>query len=103
MNAPYSYYVPKTLEHINIHPDSIEQLLIAASGLKDTEGKRLGSTMSYKVLSNEFLNKYVYPIEAWVQQILDGKNAEVLSLYDENHILKEELKALQTEVERLRR
>jgi len=88
---------------MNIHPDSVEQLLIAASSLKDNEGRHLGSTMSYRVLSNEFLKDYVYPVEAWIQHILNGKDVAALSLYDENHILKEELKVARTEIERLRR
>lgn len=59
---------------MNLHPDSVEQLLIAASNLKDEEGRHYGSTMMYKVLSNEFLEKYVHPTEAWITKILYEKN-----------------------------
>jgi len=59
---------------MNIHPDSIEQLLIAASNLKDEEGRFYGSTMMYKVLSNEFINEYVKPTEEWINKMLYSKD-----------------------------
>jgi len=59
---------------MNLHPDSIEQLLIAASNMKDEDGRLHGSTMMYKVLSNEFLNEYVKPTEEWINKILNGKD-----------------------------
>jgi len=59
---------------MNLHPDSIEKLLIAANDLKDVDGRHLGSTMMYKVLSNEFLRKYVQPTEEWINKILYTKD-----------------------------
>jgi len=58
---------------MNLHPDSIEKLLIAANDLKDVDGRHLGSTMMYKVLSNEFLREYVQPTEEWINKMLYTK------------------------------
>jgi phosphoribosylpyrophosphate synthetase len=55
---------------MNLHPDSIESLLIAASTLKDEDGNKVSSLIMYEIFSQDFLNQYVRPIDFLVNKIL---------------------------------
>lgn len=55
---------------MNLHPDSIESLLIAASTLKDEDGNKISSLIMYEIFSQDFLNQYVRPIDFLVNKIL---------------------------------
>jgi hypothetical protein len=55
---------------MNLHPDSIESLLIAASTLKDEDGNKVSSLIMYEIFSQDFLDQYVRPIDFLVNKIL---------------------------------
>lgn len=55
---------------MNLHPDSIESLLIAASTLKDEDGNKISSLIMYEIFSQDFLDQYVRPIDFLVNKIL---------------------------------
>ena len=61
---------------MKFHPDSIEQLLIAANNMKDEQGNWAGSMAMYRILSTQFLHEYVFPIEDKLQEILNKHREE---------------------------